>query len=117
VSTDYNEIDRLYFEELYLECVLDIYERENTSDIIVSVGEQIPKNLARPLAVNDVNIIGIGAKDINELDKFHISQPLWSLSKNYGNAAKLVAKVKYPVLVRPSFILSGTAMRVTSLES
>ena len=127
VSTDYDESDRLYFEELTLERVLDIYERENASGVIVSVGGQIPNNLAEPLASNGVNIFGTSARDIeraedrrqfsNLLDTCHIPQPPWSAVTTDDDAAKFSAKVEYPVLVRPSFVLSGAAMRVASTES
>lgn len=127
VSTDYDESDRLYFEELTLERVLDIYERENASGVIVSVGGQIPNNLAEPLASNGVHIFGTSARDIeraedrrqfsNLLDTCHIPQPPWSAVTTDDDAAKFSAKVEYPVLVRPSFVLSGAAMRVASTES
>ena len=127
VSTDYDESDRLYFEELSLERVLDIYQREHASGVIVSVGGQIPNNLAGPLAESGVNIFGTHAKDIERaedrcqfsdlLDKCHISQPQWMAATTDDDAAKFAAKVDYPVLVRPSFVLSGAAMRVASTET
>jgi carbamoyl-phosphate synthase small subunit len=124
VSTDYDESDRLYFEELSRERVLDIYEREYAYGIVVSVGGQIPNNLAGPLAAAGVNILGTSAKDIeraedrrkfsNLLDRLDIKQPAWSVITSKDDVVAFAESVGYPVLVRPSFVLSGAAMRVAS---
>lgn len=127
VSTDYDESDRLYFEELSNERVLDIYEREGAHGVVVSVGGQIPNNLADPLAQSGVNILGTSARDIERaedrrqfsdmLDNLEIDQPQWSVLKSKDEAIAFAEKVNYPVLVRPSFVLSGAAMRVAADES
>jgi carbamoylphosphate synthase large subunit len=124
VSTDYDESDRLYFEELTLERVLDIYELENPAGVIVSVGGQIPNNLSGPLAESGVNILGTNARDIERaedrqqfsdmLDNLSISQPQWSVLTSKQEATDFAELVGFPVLVRPSFVLSGAAMRVAA---
>jgi len=126
VSTDYDESDRLYFEELSLERVLDIYEREGVCGVVVSVGGQIPNNLAGPLASAGVTILGTAAKDIERaedrqqfsdmLDTLKLKQPAWSVLRSNDEALIFADKVGYPVLVRPSFVLSGAAMRVASTK-
>mmetsp|Transcript_1021 Transcript_1021/g.2283 ORF Transcript_1021/g.2283 Transcript_1021/m.2283 type:complete len:1535 (+) Transcript_1021:154-4758(+) len=127
VSTDYDESDRLYFEEMSLERVLDIYEREAAAGVVVSVGGQIPNNLAGPLARSGVKILGTSATDIERaedrhkfsdmLDDMGLKQPAWSVLSSKEEAAAFAAEVGYPVLVRPSFVLSGAAMRVASDET
>lgn len=127
VSTDYDESDRLYFEELSQERVLDIYERESVAGIIVSVGGQIPNNLAGPLAESGARILGTSARDIERaedrrqfsdmLDDMDLQQPAWSVLKSKEEAIIFAEKVGYPVLVRPSFVLSGAAMRVATDDS
>jgi len=127
VSTDYDESDRLYFEELSLERVMDIYERENPVGVVVSVGGQIPNNLAGPLRDSGANILGTDATDIERaedrcqfskmLDNMSIGQPEWSVLKSTKEALQFANKVGFPVLVRPSFVLSGAAMRVASTET
>jgi len=127
VSTDYDESDRLYFEELSLERVLDIYQMEGAGGVIVSVGGQIPNNLSTPLATNGVNIMGTAARDIDRaedrevfsgmLDKLNIDQPKWSVLSTMNEAMDFAKKVGFPVLVRPSFVLSGAAMRVCINET
>ena len=127
VSTDYDESDRLYFEELSLERVLDIYEQEGVEGVIVSVGGQIPNNLAGPLADNGVNILGTPAREIDRaedrnkfshmLDSMGIDQPAWSVLSTKDEAVSFANEVGYPVLVRPSFVLSGAAMRVATTNS
>lgn len=127
VSTDYDESDRLYFEELSLERVLDIYERESPYGVVVSVGGQIPNNLAGPLAQSGVNILGTKAQDIERaedrrqfsdmLDFLEIQQPAWSVLTSNSEAIEFAEKVGYPVLVRPSFVLSGAAMRVAATQT
>lgn len=126
VSTDYDESDRLYFEELSLERTLDIYEQEGVGGVIVSVGGQIPNNIACNLAESGATILGTKARDIERaedrrqfsdmLDTMGIDQPAWSVLKTKKDAAEFAKKVGYPVLVRPSFVLSGAAMRVASDE-
>ncbi|CAB9528515.1 Carbamoyl-phosphate synthase large chain [Seminavis robusta] len=127
VSTDYDESDRLYFEELSLERVLDIYERENPYGLVVSVGGQIPNNLSGPLAECGVKILGTSARDIERaedrqqfsdmVDSMGIKQPAWSVLSNKEDAVKFANTVGFPVLVRPSFVLSGAAMRVAADET
>eukprot|EP00585_Thalassiosira_rotula_P013637 CAMPEP_0196133262 /NCGR_PEP_ID=MMETSP0910-20130528/2557_1 /TAXON_ID=49265 /ORGANISM="Thalassiosira rotula, Strain GSO102" /LENGTH=1534 /DNA_ID=CAMNT_0041392969 /DNA_START=85 /DNA_END=4689 /DNA_ORIENTATION=- len=127
VSTDYDESDRLYFEEMSLERVMDIYEREGAAGVIVSVGGQIPNNLAGPLAQSGAHILGTAARDIERaedrrqfsdmLDDMGLKQPAWSVLKSKDEAVTFSNNVGFPVLVRPSFVLSGAAMRVASDES
>jgi len=122
VSTDYDMCDRLYFEELTLERVLDIYERENPDGVIVSMGGQIPNNLATKLFNNKVNIYGTTPKSIDNaedrnkfsalLDKLGIMQPEWKELTDFASAKDFAHKVGYPVLIRPSYVLSGAAMNV-----
>jgi hypothetical protein len=127
VSTDYDESDRLYFEELSNERVLDIYEMEGAAGVVVSMGGQIPNNLADPLARSGVNILGTDARDIERaedrqqfsdmLDNLGIMQPAWSVLRSKQDAIGFAQKVGFPVLVRPSFVLSGAAMRVAADET
>merc|ERR1711871_1460353 len=122
VSTDYDESDKLYFEELTLERVMDIYELERASGVIVSVGGQIPNNLALPLHQQGVRIVGTSPDNIDIaedrhkfsalLDSIGVDQPVWSQLTSLGEASVFASKVGYPVLVRPSFVLSGAAMSV-----
>jgi len=122
VSTDYDECDKLFFEELSLERVLDIYERENCDQAIVSVGGQIPNNLALPLYENGVSIAGTSPAMIDnaeDRDKFSqmcdnngIDQPAWRRLTSQEDAFDFADEVGYPVLVRPSYVLSGAAMNV-----
>merc|ERR1719174_701370 len=119
---DYDESDRLYFEELSLETVLDIYHREKPVGVIVSVGGQIPNNLVMPLARNGVRILGTPAESIDMCedrmkfsslcDEIGVDQPLFSVFQAGVEAAAWASQVGYPVLVRPSYVLSGVAMRV-----
>lgn len=127
VSTDYDESDRLYFEELSNERVLDIYEMEGAAGVVVSMGGQIPNNLADPLARCGVNILGTDSRDIERaedrrqfsdmLDNLGILQPAWSVLRSNEEAIVFAEKVGFPVLVRPSFVLSGAAMRVAADET
>jgi carbamoylphosphate synthase large subunit len=127
VSTDYDESDRLYFEELSLERVMDIYESENPAGVVVSVGGQIPNNLASSLHEFGANILGTDACDIERaedrnqfskmLDTMDIAQPQWSVLNSMDDALQWCQNVGYPVLVRPSFVLSGAAMRVAATEA
>jgi len=122
VSTDYDMCDRLYFEELTLERVLDIYERENPNGIIVSMGGQTPNNLATKLSDAGVHIYGTSPKSIDMaedrnkfsalLDKLDIGQPEWKELTDFASAKAFAKKVGYPVLIRPSYVLSGAAMNV-----
>ena len=124
VSTDYDESDKLYFEELTLERVLDIYELERADGIVVSVGGQIPNNLALPLHNQGVRILGTAPDSIDKaedrhkfsamLDKIKVDQPQWKELTTLVDAHTFSNQVGYPVLVRPSFVLSGAAMRVAS---
>jgi carbamoyl-phosphate synthase large subunit len=127
VSTDFDVMDKLYFEELTLERVLDIYEKEEPEGIVVSVGGQIPNNLALKLAKNGVKIIGTSAEDIDRaedrskfsklLDELEIKQPNWEKVENIEKAKEFAEKTGYPVLIRPSYVLSGSAMNVATNES
>eukprot|EP00903_Cladosiphon_okamuranus_P012119 g11371.t1 len=124
VSTDYDESDRLYFEELSYERVLDIYEWEMAGGVVVSVGGQIPNNLAMPLSQSGVNILGTRPEDIDRaedrdkfsamLDSIGVDQPKWALLSTPKEALSFSDRVGFPVLVRPSFVLSGAAMAVAS---
>jgi carbamoyl-phosphate synthase large subunit len=122
VSTDYDMSDRLYFEELTLERLLDIIDFEKPLQTIVSAGGQIPNKLALPLHEHGVKILGTSAKNIDRaedrhifsalLDKLGVDQPLWEEVAKPEAAAKKAAEFGYPVLVRPSYVLSGSAMNV-----
>ena len=127
VSTDYDESDRLYFEELTLERVLDIYEAEHTSGVIVSVGGQIPNTLAPELAFRKVAILGTPTDSIDRCedrrrfssmcDALGIAQPAWREVKTGDAAVAFADEVGYPVLVRPSYVLSGAAMKVATTRA
>jgi carbamoyl-phosphate synthase large subunit len=127
VSTDYDVSDKLYFEELTNERILDIYEKENPMGVIASVGGQIPNNLALKLANSGVKLLGTTAKNIDVaedrskfsalLDELGIPQPSWSKLKSINAAKRFAEKIGYPVIVRPSYVLSGSAMRVAYNES
>ncbi len=122
VSTDYDITDKLYFEELTVERVLDIVEKEGPLGVILSVGGQIPNNLALKLARAGVNILGTSAESIDRaedrakfsklLDELGIPQPPWSEFTSIEDAEEFARKIGYPVLVRPSYVLSGSAMNV-----
>ena len=124
VSTDYDMCDRLYFDELTYERVMDIIELEQPHGTILSVGGQIPNNLATRLDKSNVNILGTSAKSIDNaedrnkfsamLDRLHIDQPRWSELTSFEDINKFIEKVGFPVLVRPSYVLSGAAMNVCS---
>ena len=124
VSTDYDVCDRLYFDELSFERVLDVYDLEQPKGIIVSVGGQIPNTLAPRLNDEGVNILGTSTKSIDRaedrnkfssmLDKLKIDQPEWSELTSFDEIYKFVDKVGFPVLIRPSYVLSGAAMNVVS---
>jgi carbamoyl-phosphate synthase large subunit len=122
VSTDYDMSDRLYFENISFETVSDIYEFEKAYGIIISVGGQRPNNLVNKLSREGFNILGTHAHDIDRaedrnkfsamLDKLEIDQPRWQSFTNKAGAEKFANKEGYPVLVRPSYVLSGAAMRI-----
>lgn len=124
VSTDYDMCDRLYFDELTYERVMDIYELENPHGVIVSVGGQIPNNLAMRLDSAGVNLLGTSAKSIDNaedrhkfssmLDRLEIDQPRWKELTTLADVYDFVDHVGFPVLVRPSYVLSGAAMNVCS---
>lgn len=124
VSTDYDMCDRLYFDELTFERVMDIIEAENPHGVIVSTGGQIPNNLAMYLDAENVPILGTSAKDIDNAEdraKFSsmltrngINQPEWSALTSMTDIEQFVDRVGFPVLVRPSYVLSGAAMNVCS---
>ena len=127
VSTDYDECDRLYFDELTLERVQDICELESPHGVVVSVGGQIPNNLAMKLDKRGINILGTTAENIDKaedrhkfssiVDEIGVSQPAWSELTSMEDIHSFVDKVGYPVLVRPSYVLSGAAMNVCQDES
>lgn len=127
VSTDYDICDRLYFDELTFERVSDIIELENPHGVILSTGGQIPNNLAVRLDNAKVNILGTSAKSIDNaedrhkfssmLDKLDIDQPRWKELSSLNDINKFVDEVGFPVLVRPSYVLSGAAMHVCSNKS
>ena len=122
VSTDYDICDKLYFDELSLERVLDICDKEHPLGIIVSMGGQIPNNLALPLDRAGIRILGTSPKDIdraedrhkfsNLLDELGIDQPQWRELTDISEAEEFAEKVGYPVLIRPSYVLSGAAMSI-----
>ncbi|MEX0764191.1 MAG: ATP-grasp domain-containing protein, partial [Nitrosopumilaceae archaeon] len=122
VSTDYDICDRLYFEELTLERILDIADFEKPTGIVTAVGGQTANNLTPKLAKNGIKIIGTAYENIDKaenrskfsqvLDELHIKQPPWQAFSSLADAKKFANKVGYPVLVRPSYVLSGAAMKV-----
>lgn len=124
VSTDYDMCDRLYFDELTYERVMDIIELENPHGVILSVGGQIPNNLAIRLDAAKVNILGTTAKSIDNaedrhkfssmLDRIGVDQPRWKELSTLDDIKIFVDEVGYPVLIRPSYVLSGAAMNVCS---
>jgi carbamoyl-phosphate synthase large subunit len=122
VSTDYDICTRLYFEELTQERLLDITEFEHPKGIVTCVGGQTANNLTPKLAQHGVNILGTSAHDVDraedrskfsaELDKLHIQQPRWQAFSNLNEAKTFAQEVEFPVIVRPSYVLSGAAMKV-----
>ena len=124
VSTDYDMCDRLYFDELTFERVMDILDLENPHGVIVSTGGQIPNNLALRLDAQHVRILGTSAKSIDNaedrdkfsamLDRIGVDQPEWSALTSMEDINAFIQKVGFPVLVRPSYVLSGAAMNVCS---
>lgn len=126
VSTDYDMSDKLYFEEMTLERVLDIVDKENPMGVVVSVGGQTPNNLAIPLAMYGVRLLGTTAESIDRaedrskfsalLDRLRIPQPIWSSLTSLKDAQSFARRIGYPVIIRPSYVLSGAAMRVARTE-
>ena len=126
VSTDYDMCDRLYFDELTFERVMDILDLENPHGVIVSTGGQIPNNLALRLDAQHVRILGTSAKSIDNaedrdkfsamLDRIGVDQPEWSALTSMEDINAFIQKVGFPVLVRPSYVLSGAAMNVCSIQ-
>ena len=122
VSTDYDMCDRLYFDELTLERVLDVIDLEEPRGVVVSVGGQIPNNLAMKLHNQGVPVLGTSPVNIDRaenrdkfsamLDKLGIDQPAWRALTSFEDINEFVEKVGFPVLVRPSYVLSGAAMNV-----
>ncbi len=127
VSTDYDICDKLYFEELTLERILDIYEKEMPQGVMVSVGGQIANNLAPKLANHGVRILGSSSRAIDRaedrskfsalLDRLNIPQPNWRKATSIMACKRFAEQFGYPVLVRPSYVLSGSAMRVADNET
>ena len=126
VSTDYDMCDRLYFDELTFERVLDIMDAEKPKGTIISTGGQIPNNLAVKLDEQNVPILGTSARSIDNaedrdkfsamLDRIGVDQPEWSALTSKEDIQKFIKKVGFPVLVRPSYVLSGAAMNVCSSQ-
>jgi len=126
VSTDYDVSDKLYFEELTCERVLDIHEKEEPLGAIVSVGGQIPNELALSLHNFGVTILGTSPRQIDKaedrakfsgfLDELRINQPKWNKFTNLEDGKEFSRRIGYPVLIRPSYVLSGSAMRVATNE-
>src|SRR5438552_770129 len=124
VSTDYDICDRLYFDEINLENVLDIYAREQCMGVIISVGGQTPNNLALQLHHAGLNILGTSAMDIDRaedrhklsklLDSIGVDQPPWRQAPSLDDAVAFAKETGYPVLLRPSYVLSGAAMGVAT---
>lgn len=127
VSTDFDEVDRLYFEELSFERVMDIYELENAKGVVVSVGGQLPQNIALGLQQNGAQVLGTNPEDIDKaedrhkfssiLDSIGVDQPQWKELTSVQAAKEFAEQVGFPVLVRPSYVLSGAAMSVIHDES
>jgi carbamoyl-phosphate synthase large subunit len=126
VSTDYDVCDRLYFDELSFERVLDIIELEQPKGTIISTGGQIPNNLAMRLYNQNIHILGTSPKHIDNaenrhkfsmmLDKLKIDQPKWKELTSTDEIKEFISEVGFPVLIRPSYVLSGAAMNVVSNE-
>ncbi|MBN2367208.1 MAG: carbamoyl-phosphate synthase (glutamine-hydrolyzing) large subunit [Calditrichaeota bacterium] len=127
VSTDYDEFDLLFFDEICLETILEIYEKLKPEGVIISMGGQIPNNLACDLERAGIPILGTSAQNIDMaenrrkfsglLDKLKIDQPIWKELTTLEEATRFAGSIGYPVLVRPSYVLSGAAMAVASNDS
>jgi carbamoyl-phosphate synthase/aspartate carbamoyltransferase len=126
VSTDYDEADKLYFENINLETVLDIYEVESAHGVLGAMGGQTPNNIALPLLRAGVNVLGTSPEMIDTaenrykfsrmLDRIGVDQPTWKELTSFEEAKAFCQKVSYPVLVRPSYVLSGAAMNTVYSE-
>ena len=124
VSTDYDMCDRLYFDEISFETVMEIYQFEDPDGLILSMGGQLPNNIAIPLHLQGVRVLGTSPDSIDKaenrfkfsrmLAEISVSQPKWSHFKDLKAAEKWCLEVGYPVLIRPSYVLSGAAMNVAS---
>lgn len=122
VSTDYDECDRLYFDELSFDVVREIYWKEKPEGIIISMGGQIPNSLAKRLYLNDIKVLGTHPLSIDQaedrkkfsalMDSIDVEQPVWQELSSKEEAVNFGAQINYPVLVRPSYVLSGAAMGV-----
>ncbi len=127
VSTDYDSSDKLYFEELSIERIMDIYDKEQPIGIVVNAGGQIPNNLARRLVGAGAVLLGTSSESIDAaedrakfsalLDRLDIPQPKWSALTSRQEAKRFAKQIGYPLLIRPSYVLSGSAMRVAYSES
>ncbi|KAI9745622.1 MAG: hypothetical protein M1818_001156 [Claussenomyces sp. TS43310] len=127
VSTDYDEADRLYFENINLETILDIYDLETSSGVLIAMGGQTPNNIALPLHRLNVKVLGTSPEMIDTaenrykfsrmLDRIGVDQPTWKELTSFEEAKEFCAKVSYPVLVRPSYVLSGAAMNTVYSEA
>ncbi len=127
VSTDYDEADRLYFENINLETILDIYQMENSSGVLIAMGGQTPNNIALPLHRLNVKVLGTSPEMIDTaenrykfsrmLDRIEVDQPTWKELTSFEEAKIFCKKVSYPVLVRPSYVLSGAAMNTVYSEA
>uniref|UniRef100_A0A8C5SN20 Multifunctional protein CAD n=1 Tax=Laticauda laticaudata TaxID=8630 RepID=A0A8C5SN20_LATLA len=127
VSTDYDMCDRLYFDEMSFEVVMDIYELENPEGVILSMGGQLPNNIAMALHRQQCRILGTSPEAIDSaenrfkfsrlLDTINISQPLWKELSDMESAKQFCCKVGYPCVVRPSYVLSGAAMNVAYTDN
>jgi carbamoyl-phosphate synthase/aspartate carbamoyltransferase len=127
VSTDYDEADRLYFENINLETILDIYQLESSSGVLIAMGGQTPNNIALPLHRLNVKVLGTSPEMIDTaenrykfsrmLDRIGVDQPTWKELTSFEEAKEFCNKVSYPVLVRPSYVLSGAAMNTVYSEA
>ncbi len=127
VSTDYDVVDKLYFEDVCFETVMDIYEMENPMGVIVSFGGQIPNNIALRLYKEGVRVLGTNPMNIDRaedrakfsalLDKIGIEQPYWNKFESVEAAIKFAERIGYPVIIRPSYVLSGAAMNIVYDEA
>ncbi len=127
VSTDYDSADKLYFEELTFERVSDVYDIEQNADLVLGFGGQVPNNLAIPMFKAGYKILGTSPLDIDQaedrdkfsklLDKLKIGQPAWQSFYNLADALSFSRRIGYPVLIRPSYVLSGSAMNVAYSSS
>ncbi|KAI5866645.1 carbamoyl-phosphate synth [Durotheca rogersii] len=127
VSTDYDEADRLYFENINLETILDVYQMESASGVLGAMGGQTPNNIALPLLRSGIKVLGTSPEMIDRaenrykfsrmLDEIAVDQPTWKELTSFEDARSFCRKVGYPVLVRPSYVLSGAAMNTVYSEA